>query len=98
MKKQKLLALLSSIFFLLGAQSCAYMETSSAISGAEAEIAKAKSMGNEWRDSKKLLKKAEAALDDGDTETAHKLIAKAKKQGIDAQMQAKAQMDVSGPH
>ena len=47
---------------------------------------------------KKYWKKANKALDDGDVETANKLIAKAKKQGIDAQMKAKSQMDVSGPH
>ena len=98
MKKHKLLTIIGSIFILLGTQSCAHMDTSSAAGEAEAEINKAKAMGNEWRDSKKILKKAYKAMDDGDLDTANKLIAQAKKQGIDAQIQAKSQMDVSGPH
>jgi len=98
MKKRKLLTIIGSLFIVLGATSCAHMEASTAASEAQAEIDKAKSMGYEWRDSKKILDKAYKALDDGDVETANKLIAKAKKQGIDAQTQAKSQMDVSGPH
>ncbi len=98
MKKHKLLTIIGSICVLLATQSCATMEAQSAATAAASEIDKAKSMGNEWRDSRKILKKAQKALDEGDTETANKLIAKAKKQGIDAQTQAKAQMDVSGPH
>ena len=98
MKKNKLLTIIGSIFILLGTQSCAHMDASSAASEAEAEINKAKAMGNEWRDSKKILDKAYKAMDEGDLETANKLIATAKKQGMDAQLQAKSQMDVSGPH
>lgn len=98
MKIRKLLTVIGSICIVLGATSCATMESSNAASEAEAEINKAKAMGYEWRDSKKILKKAYKALDDGDTETANKLIAKAKKQGLDAQAQAKLQMNVDGPH
>ena len=97
MKKSKLLTIIGSICIVLGASSCATMESSNAMSEAEAEINKAKAMGNEWRDSRKLLKKAEKALDDGDTDKANKLIAAAKKQGIDAQRQAKNQSD-AGPY
>ena len=97
MKKRKLLAIIGSMCIVLGATSCSHMEASTAAVEAESEINKAKAMGNEWRDSKKILEKANKALDDGDVETANKLIAKAKKQGIDAQTQAEAQMDVSGP-
>lgn len=89
---------LMAVFILLGTQSCATMETQSSASDAKAEINKAKAMGNEWRDSRKLLKQAKAAEAAGDHEKAAKLIAKAKKQGLDAQTQAKSQMDVSGPH
>ena len=98
MKKRKLLTIIGSICILLGAQSCATMEASNAASEAEAEINKAKAMGNEWRDSKKILGKAQKALDEGDVETANKLIAKAKQQGLDAQKQAEAQMNVDGPY
>ena len=97
MNKKIWLSLLA-VFVLLGTQSCATMQAESAISDAEVEISKAKAMGNEWRDSKKLLEKADKALEDGDTETASKLAAKAKKQGLDAQAQAKSQMNVAGPH
>jgi len=98
MKIRKLLTIIGSICIVIGATSCATMEASNAASEAEAEINKAKAMDNEWRDSKKILGKAYKALDDGDIETANKLIAKAKKQGIDAQMQAKSQMNVDGPY
>ena len=98
MKKRKLLTTIGSIFMVLGATSFATVEASTAASEALAEIDKAKSMGYEWRDSKKILDKAHKALKNGDVKEANKLIAKAKKQGIDAQIQAKAQMDVSGPH
>lgn len=96
MKKFKLLALIGSICIALGTASCASMEAQKAANAAQAEIDKAKAMGNEWRDSRKILKKAQAALDDGDLETANKLIAKARKQGLDAQAQAKAQAN-AGP-
>lgn len=102
MKKRKLLAIIGSISILLGTQSCAYMDSqsssSSAAAEAAAEIDKAKSMGYEWRDSRKILEKAEKALAAGDTEKADKLFAEAKQQGIDAQKQAKAQSSVAGPH
>lgn len=97
MKKRKLLTLIGAICILFGTQSCATMEAENAATAASAEIDKAKAMGNEWRDSRKILKKGEKALDDGDIETANKLIAKARKQGINAQLQAKSQMN-AGPH
>ena len=95
MKKRKLLTIIGAISIIMSTQACAYTEERSA---AVSEIEKARSMGNEWRDSMKLVEKADKANEANDTETAAKLIAKAKKQGIDAQIQAKAQMDVSGPH
>ena len=98
MKIRNLLTIIGSVCILMGTQSCAHMETQKAADAASAEIDKAKAMGNEWRDSRKMLKKAEKAMDEGDSEAANKLIAKAKKQGIDAQIQAKSQMDVNGPH
>ena len=101
MKKHASISFLA-LFILLGAQSCATMNsgsaaTSAAISAAEAEIKAAKSAGNEWRDSTKILDKAKAALNAGDTEKANKLIAAARKQGIDAQIQAMDQLKVNGP-
>lgn len=98
MKKRKLLTIIGSICIVLGAASSTHAATSTAASEAKAEINKAKAMGYEWRDSKKILDKAQKALDAGDVKKANKLFAQAKKQGIDAQIQAKAQMNVSGPH
>jgi len=48
---------------------------------AKASIAKAKSVGSEWRDSKKFLKKAAKAAKAGDMEKAKKLALKAKTEG-----------------
>lgn len=64
---------------------------------ATAEIDNAKAAGYEWRDSRKILKKAEKAEKAGDHEKAMKLAKKAKKQGIDAVAQAGAQQTPS-PH
>jgi len=97
MKKYVLLPLMAG-FIIIGATSCASMEAQSAISDAQAEIDKAKAMGFEWRDSKKMLKKASKAIEEGNLEEAAKITAKAKRQGELAQMQAKDQMNVSGPH
>jgi hypothetical protein len=64
---------------------------------AVAEIDKAKAAGYEWRDSRGILKKAEAAEKAGDHEKALKLAKQAKKQGIDAVAQSKTQTN-AGPH
>jgi hypothetical protein len=58
---------------------------------ATAEIDKAKAVGYEWRDSRKILKEAEKAEKAGDHEKAMKLVNKAKQQGIIAVVQAKEQ-------
>ena len=58
---------------------------------ATAEIDKAKAVGYEWRDSRKILDKAAKAEKAGDHATAMKLAAKAKQQGIIAVAQAKEQ-------
>ncbi len=63
---------------------------------AVAAIDKAKAAGYEWRDSRKILKKAEDAEKAGDHEKALKLANKAKKQGSDAVAQSKTQTS-AGP-
>ena len=63
---------------------------------ASAEINNAKAAGYEWRDSQKILKKAEEAEKAGNHEEAMKLANKAKKQGIDAVAQAEVQKN-AGP-
>ncbi len=64
---------------------------------AVAEIDKAKAAGFEWRDSRKILKKAEKAEKAGDHKKALKLANQAKKQGIDAVAQSNTQTS-AGPH
>ena len=56
-----------------------------------AEIDKAKALGHEWRDSRKMVKKAEKAEKAGDHAKAMKLVNKAREQGLDAQAQARMQ-------
>ena len=63
-------------------------EAASAISGAKAANKKAKAVGYEWRDTGKLLKKAEAAAKSGDNEKAVKLANKAKSEAMMAVKQA----------
>jgi len=63
----------------------------SAIAAAKSENAQAKKMGAEWRDTGKLLKKAEAAMKAGDEAKAIKLADKAKRQAQIAQKQYKAE-------
>lgn len=55
-------------------------EAASAIKSAHEENKKAKAVGYEWRDTGKMLKKAEAAAKKGDNEEAIKLANKAKTQ------------------
>ena len=62
-----------------------------AIADAKAANAAAKAAGNEWRDTGKLIKKAESALAAGDESTAEKLANKARRQAEIALQQAKAE-------
>ncbi len=70
---------------------------SDALSAATTEIDKAKAANYEWRDSRKLLKKAAELNKKGDSEKAMALITKARKQGQLAANQAKLESGVSGP-
>ncbi len=70
----------------------------SAVKDANASISKAKAVNHEWRDSQKLLKKADKLNKAGKTDAAIKLAVKAKKQGEMAVVQAKLQSGVTGPY
>ncbi len=70
----------------------------SAVQQASAEIDKAKAMNYEWRDSRKLLKKAIKLHKEGKHDKAMKLVAKAGQQGKLAVAQAQQQAGVNGPH
>ncbi len=69
-----------------------------AVKEANSSIDNAKAFNYEWRDSRKLLEKADKLNKEGKTDKAMKLVKKAKKQGELAVAQAKLQASVSGPH
>ena len=62
-----------------------------AISDAKAANAEAKAVNNEWRDTGKIIKKAEKKLADGDAAAAIKLANKAKAQAVAAVAQAETE-------
>jgi len=62
-----------------------------AIADAKSANAEAKKMGHEWRDTGKIIKQAEAALAAGDYQKAMDLADKARRQGENAQQQAREQ-------
>ena len=66
------------------------------VSQAKASIKKAKSVGSEWRDSAKFLKKAAKAEKAGDMKKAMKLAKKAKSEGDMAYEQGKNEKN-AGP-
>lgn len=65
---------------------------------ANQEIDKAAALNYEWRDSRKLLKKAASLEKEGQHDKAMQLIAAASKQGKLAVAQAHQQADVTGPY
>ena len=68
-----------------------------AVADAKSSLKTAASANYEWRDSGKILKKAEKAAKAGDFETAIKLVNKAKHQGDLALAQSKEQAHAT-PH
>jgi len=67
------------------------MTAEQAIADAKSANAQAKKMGAEWRDTGKMIKKAEKALADGDDQKAIKIANKAQRQAENAMKQAKEQ-------
>jgi len=67
------------------------------LAAARAEIKKANAVGGEWRDTGKLLKKADQAAVDGNYGNATKLAEKAKFQAIKGQEQAAAEVNAGNP-
>ncbi len=68
-----------------------------AIAAAEAARKKAGSVGGEWRDTGKLIKKAKAAAEKGENEKAIKLATQARKQGELGYQQAMDQKNAGVP-
>jgi len=67
------------------------MTAEQAIADAKSSNAQAKKMGVEWRDTGKMIKKAEKALADGDAAKATEIANKAQRQAENAMKQAKSE-------
>lgn len=68
-----------------------------ALADAKAAIAAAKAAGNEWRDSGKLIKSAEAAAAKGEFYKAKRIAMTAEAQGHDAVSQANENKNAGNP-
>ena len=84
----KKLAVLAAVLMLFGCASTSETKMGGSdadfptmVKEAKASIKKAKSVGGEWRDSGKFLKKAKKAAKSGDMKKAMKLAKKAQGQG-----------------
>ena len=66
-------------------------DAAAAIAAAKAAQKQAASVGGEWRDTGKMIKKAESLLKEGKNEEAAKLAEKAEAQGMLGYMQATSQ-------
>lgn len=90
MKSPKMI--LASVLLALAVSPLAVLadkDYAAAKKAALAEVDKARDVGYEWRDSRQLLKEADAAAKAGDTEKAIKLAKKVEEQGKAAVKQAK---------
>lgn len=85
-------ALLLTASFSAGASTSA-----DAIADAKQEMKKVSEVGYLWRDTGKILKKAEAAAAKGDEKTATKLARKAEEQAKDAYAQYERYYESAGP-
>ena len=81
---------ISSTVFLAPA-GAADMSADKAIAAAKEARKHAASVGGEWRDTGKMIKKAEALLAEGKTEEAAKMAAEAEAQAMLGYMQATSQ-------
>ena len=68
-----------------------------AVQDANTAIDKAKSKSYEWRDTRKMMTKAEKLNASGKTDEALKVVAKAKQQAVLAVVQAKSEAGRVGP-
>jgi hypothetical protein len=78
-------------------KKAAACDVAAAMDEAKAAKKKAASVGGEWRDTGKFLKKAEKAAASGDCKKANKLIAKVKFQAEAGHKQALAEAKAGNP-
>jgi len=69
-----------------------------AIADAKAAQKQAHSVGGEWRDTGKMIKKAEKLLSEGKSDEAEKMARAAEAQGMLGYMQATSQSDMKDLH
>ena len=102
-KKFLLLITLLAGLFLAGTTTTLFADEASAkkvhklIAAAEAARKEAASVGGEWRDTGKMIKKAKAKLEKGDYIAAAKLANDAAKQGHLGYQQAVSQKEITMP-
>jgi hypothetical protein len=89
--KTMLLAAAFTIFTSGYLTSANAAEPAAAIAAAKDAQKQAKSVGGEWRDTGKMIKKAEKLLKEGKSEEAAKMAEMAEAQGMLGYMQATAQ-------
>lgn len=80
-----------------GGSTHSAQDAEAAIMAAEQENARAGAVGNEWRDTGKIIKEAQKAAKEGNYDEAVKLANKAKEQSSDAIAQYESQKN-AGPH
>jgi len=102
----KKLLTVAALALSLGLAGCAGTDTApdmtaadakAAIAAAKAATAKVKKVNYEWRDTGKMIKKAEAALASGDIAKAVKLAKKAERQSLNAWAQYESQRNAGPP-
>lgn len=93
--KLSLISIVSACLFTPVLSQAADYEA--AVKAANVSLNQAKAANYEWRDSRKLLEKADKLNQQGKTENAMQLVAQAKTQGEMAVAQAQLQSSVSGP-
>lgn len=102
MNKVLLSSAVAISFALVSATGCAAVKSdenaaTAAIASAKAAQKHAASVGGEWRDTGKMIKKAEKLAAEGKTEKAIKTAKAAEFQGKAGLDQSKAQPGVAGP-
>ena len=98
MKSSLLRTAALSAVLAFAATGCASMGYEQATQDADAAIKKAASVGGEWRDSRKIMKKAAEAAKAGEFDKASKLANKAKQQGELGYAQAMAEKTADGSY
>jgi acyl-CoA reductase-like NAD-dependent aldehyde dehydrogenase len=96
--KQLLLAASIAAFTTVISTSAFAADAAKAIADAKAAQKQANSVGGEWRDTGKMIKKAEDLLSEGKADEAEALAREAEAQGMLGYMQATGQSEIKDLH